>query len=132
MGVDVMAPSIVRRGWCRAVSRGGEGPTPQPLCVGLGEPVRLGTLKGVAHSSSQPLCHTSSSSKPAPNSEENRARYPHRRHPEGPALATPLLFHLHLVDTGQRRVTWLTCSSTGRAALEEEAWEGLGAWGRRI
>lgn len=36
---------------------------------------------------------------PTPDCEENQACYPHRRHPEGPALAVPLLFHQHLVDT---------------------------------
>lgn len=25
--------------------------------------------------------------------------YPHRRHPEGPVLAAPLLFHQHLMNT---------------------------------
>lgn len=54
--------------------------------------------------------------------------YPHRRHPEGPVLATPLLFHQHLVDTVERGLPGTPVSRM--AAVEEEAWEGPGVGGR--
>lgn len=56
---------------------------------------------------------------PAPDSEENWAFYPHRRHSEGPALVAPLLFHQHLVDTAELWVTWPTLQ---QAAPQ---WDGL-------
>lgn len=72
---------------------------------------------------------------PAPDSEENWAFYPHRRHPEGPALAAPLLLHQHLVDTGELQgylaQPEARSTSAGQMALEEEAGEMQGAWAER-
>lgn len=70
---------------------------------------------------------------PTADRKESQACYPHRRHPEGPALAVPLLFHQHLVDTvelpGYLARPAAGSTSAGRAALGEEASKTLGGWG---
>lgn len=70
---------------------------------------------------------------PTPDREENQACYPHRRHPEGPALAVPLRFHQHLVDTVELP-GYLARPAAGSASADglpwgEEACETLGVWG---
>lgn len=61
---------------------------------------------------------------PTADREENQACYPHRRHPEGPALAVPLRFHQHLVEQWNCRVTW----HAPQQALPQQ--DGL-LWGKR-
>lgn len=127
-----MAPSTVRRGWCRAPKKCCEqrvgSPITQRLCMRLGEPERRETE--IWSMSSQPLCHTSSS--PMHHRQHQTRResglYPHRRHPEGPAVAAPLLFHQHLVDTAGRGLPGgpRQAAPQGTAALQEGARRGLG------
>lgn len=81
-----------------ALSRGGRGLRIQLPGMGLEGPLGEGRFKYVAHSSNSAIRALPSKHRYQTQVGGEISLYPHRRHPEGPVLAAPLLFHQHLMN----------------------------------